>query len=39
MINREWLHPDILWYRKLLDRMKEERKDGGEDAREADSGC
>ena len=22
MINREWLHPDILWYRKLLDRMK-----------------
>lgn len=22
MINREWLHPDILWYRKLLNRKK-----------------
>jgi len=26
MINREWLHPDILWYRKLLDRMKDPKK-------------
>ena len=38
MVNREWLHPDILWYRKLLDRMKAtKRKEGGEAAHGADS--
>jgi hypothetical protein len=26
MINREWLHPDILWYRKLLNRMRKEKE-------------
>gem|GEM_PF-2145721 len=32
MINREWLHPDIIWYRKLLDRMKGSKE---KDEREA----
>jgi hypothetical protein len=27
-INREWLHPDILWYKEHLDRMKETKKNG-----------
>ena len=31
-INREWLHPDILWYRKLLDRMKRTNKNGSREA-------
>ena len=39
MINREWLHPDILWYRKLLDRMKaSKRKKDREVTHKTDSG-
>ena len=35
MINREWLHPDILWYRKLLDRMKTTKKKKNGEARKS----